>query len=216
MKIDLHLHTHYSKDATTSLNEVIRCAKKQGLDGVAVTDHDTVLGALRLAKQRCLLVIPGSEVSSLNGHVLALNVTEPVTPKLSLVETVEEIHQSGGIAIIAHPSAVLKTGLGHRITSSSNLDGVEVINGLAFPFFITTYMSRRLAQRLSLPQTAGSDAHHPQEIGNAYTKVNADSNKDDVVEAIRRGKTVPFGKPIAWMLRFQRATLTLQTKLGGR
>jgi len=217
LKIDLHLHTHYSKDATTTLEEVINYAKKRGLDGVAVTDHDTTLGALRLIKEKHLLVIPGVEVSSLHGHVLALNVTDPITPELSLRETVEKIHQLGGIAVIAHPAAVLKTGLGHTIISSaSNLDAVEVMNTAAFPFLLTTYLSRRLAQRLELPQTGGSDAHHPDEIGNAYTVIDAESNRNDIVEAIRKGKTTPFGKPISWLLRLQRGAFNIQNKLGGR
>jgi hypothetical protein len=133
VKIDFHVHTRYSEDGSTSLRDLLLYAKKQGLDGVAVTDHDTTLGARRLARQRQLLVIPGIEVSSLNGHVLALNVTENIPPKMSLIETVEKIHKSGGIAVIAHPSAVLKTGLGNKITSNSNLDAVEVINAAAFP-----------------------------------------------------------------------------------
>jgi len=217
LKIDLHVHTRYSEDSTTTLKEVVHYAKKRGLDGVAVTDHDTILGALRLAEQKNLIVIPGVEVSSLHGHVLALNVTEPIEPKLSLPETVERIHRLGGLAVIAHPAAVLKTGMGHKIISSaSKLDAVEVINTAAFPFFLTTYLSRRLARRLGLPQTAGSDAHHPHEIGNAYTIVNADSNQEDIIEAVKKGKTVPLGKPISWAWRLQRGAFGLKTKIGGR
>jgi len=216
LKIDLHTHTHYSEDATTTLKELIHSAKKRGLEGVAVTDHDITLGALRLTKQKHLIVIPGAEISTLDGHVLALNVTEPIEPKLSLVETAEKIRRLGGIAVIAHPGAVLKTGLGNKISSASNLDGIEVINAAAFPFFLSTYLSRRLARRLGLPQTAGSDAHHPNEIGNAFTMVNADSNRDEIIEAIRKGKTVPFGKPISWALRLQRGANDVKKKLRGR
>jgi len=215
LKIDLHLHTHYSEDATTTLKEVVTNAKKRGLDGVAVTDHDTTRGAKILAKQKQLLVIPSIEVSCLQGHVLALGVTEPITPRLSLTETVEKIHQKDGIAVIAHPAVVLKTGLGHKISSASSIDAIEVINAAAFPFFVSNYLSRRLAQRLRLPETAGSDAHHPQEIGKAYTLIDAESNRDDIIESIRRGKTAPFGKPIPWVLRLQRITMNLQTKLRG-
>jgi len=216
LKIDLHVHTHYSKDATTTLKELIQYAKKKGLDGVAVTDHDTTRGALRLAKQKRLLIIPSVEVSSLHGHVLALNVTKPITRRLSLPETVEKIRQSGGIAVIAHPGVVLKTGLGLKIPSTSNIDAVEVINASAFPFFLSTYLSRRMAQRLRLPQTAGSDAHHPREIGKAYTIVDSDSNPSDVIEAIRKGKTVPSGKPISWVWRLRRGATDVQIKLRGR
>jgi len=215
LRIDLHLHTHYSEDATTTLKEVVYYAKRRGLDGLAVTDHDTTRGAQKLVGQKPenLIIIPSVEVSSLHGHVLALNVTEPITPKLGLAETVEKIRLRGGTAVIAHPAVVLKTGLGHKISSASDIDAIEVMNAAAFPFFLSNYLSRRLAQRLGLPETAGSDAHHPQEIGKAYTLVDAESNRDDIIESIRKGKTAPFGKPIPWALRLQRIAMDLQTKL---
>jgi len=215
LKIDLHTHSHYSEDATTTLRELVLCAKKRGLDGVALTDHDTVLGARRLSKQKHILVIPGVEIETLNGHLLALNVLEHVKPKQDITETAERIRQLGGIAVIAHPAVVIKTGLGNKIASVSNLDAVEVINSAAFPFFLTTYQARRLAERLKLPETAGSDAHHPNEIGKAFTLIDADLNRDDVIDAIRKGRTTPFGEPISWMLRLKRGALGIQRILQG-
>ncbi len=215
LKIDLHVHTHYSDDATTTLEQVVRYAKKTGLDGVAVTDHDTVLGARRLVKQKSFLVIPGIEVSSLHGHILGLNITQPIQPKLDITETAEKIRQLGGIAVIAHPSVVIKTGLGTTITSASHIDAVEVINASAFPFFLSTYLGRRLARRLDLPQTAGTDAHYPEEIGRAYTIIDADSNRDDIAEAILHCKTEPFGKPISWIRRLGRGSEDVKKKLRG-
>jgi predicted metal-dependent phosphoesterase TrpH len=89
------------------------------------------------------------------------------------------------------------------------------MNAAAFPFFLSNYISRRLAQRLGLPETAGSDAHHPQEIGKAYTLIDADSNTDDVIEAIRKGKITPLGEPIPWAYRLRRIAIDLQIKLRG-
>lgn len=207
------MHTKYSEDATTSLREVVGYARKKGLDGVAVTDHNTIEGALQLSKQKGLIIIPGVEVGTIHGHVAALGLQTPIPPKLDLTDTVERIHAAGGIAIVTHPTAVLKTGLGNRIPSNSNLDAVEVINSASFPFFLSTYLNRRLAVRLGLPQTGGSDAHHASEIGTAYTIVDADSDSDDIVEAIRKGMVTPFGKPLAWDERFGRGVLTLERQL---
>jgi len=215
LKIDLHVHTCYSEDATTTLKEVMYYAKKNGLDGVAVTDHETLKGALKLARKSRLIIIPGLEVETLRGHILALNITTLIPPNLSLTETVQKIHDAGGVAVVAHPAVVLKTGLGLKITSNSNIDAVEVINSASFPFFLSTYLGRRLAQRLNLPQTAGSDAHHALEIGTAYTLVNADSNTADVTEAIRKGAITPCGKPITWVKRVQRGAFYL-TKIRRR
>jgi predicted metal-dependent phosphoesterase TrpH len=209
LKIDLHVHTCYSEDATTTLKEVVYYAKKKGLDGVAITDHETLSGALKLAKRSQIIIIPGLEIETLRGHILALNMKTLIPPNLSIEETVQKIHDAGGVAVFAHPAAVLKTGLGQMITLSSDMDAVEVINSAAFPFFLSTYLSCRLAERLNLPKTAGSDAHHALEIGTAYTLVNADSNSDDIAEAIRKGATTPRGKPISWAKRIQRGAFYL-------
>jgi len=209
LKIDLHVHTCYSEDATATLEEVLYYAKKRGLDGVAITDHGTLRGALKLARETQLIVIPGLEIETQRGHILALNITSLIPPKLSLTESVQRIHDAGGVAVIAHPAVVLKTGLGQKVTSNSNIDAIEVVNSATFPFWLSTYLSHRLAERLNLPQTAGSDAHHAPEVGTAYTIVDADSNTDDVVEAIRKGATTPCGKPITWTRRIQRGAFYL-------
>jgi len=112
--------------------------------------------------------------------------------------------------VVAHPAVVLKTTLGQKITPNLNIDAVEVINSGNFPFFLSTYLSRRLAERMNLPQTAGSDAHHASEIGTAYTLVDADSNSDDIAEAIRKGAITPCGKPITWAKRIQRGAFSLK------
>lgn len=209
LKIDLHVHTCYSEDATITLKELVHYAKKSGLDGVAVTDHDTLRGAQKLAKKSELIIIPGLEVETPKGHILALNITTLIPQKLSIAETVQKIHEAGGIAVLAHPAAILKTGLGQGISSTLNLDAVEVINSSAFPFFLSTYLSQRLTERLTLPQTAGSDAHHAAEIGRAYTLVEAYSNSANVAEAIRKGKTTPYGKPFNWTERVKRGAFYL-------
>lgn len=211
LKIDLHVHTYYSIDAGTTPKEVVAYSKKRGLDGVAITDHDNIKGALKLTNQGELIVIPGIEITTLKGHVLALNVHEEILPKMTLSETIRIIHELGGIAVAAHPEILYK-GIGQQITSSLGFDAVEVINSSAFPFFFSTYQSRKVALRAGLPQVAGSDAHYPSEIGLAYTSVDADPEVDEIVHAIRRGATIPCGKPLPWKLRLKRELLRLQKR----
>ena len=213
LKIDLHVHTCYSDDATSSLEEIIFYAKKKDLDGIAITDHDNIKGAkraLKLASERELMIIPGIEVTTLQGHVLGLNITTFIPQNLDLIETVDKIHEAGGIAIAAHPIVFIKSHIKPRIALVSNLDGVEVINSSAFPFFLSTRLSQALAERLKLPQTAGSDAHHASEIGTAYTMVKADSDIDEIVEAIRNGAVTPFGRAISWETRVRRGASSLR------
>jgi len=209
MKIDLHVHTCYSHDGCTTLKEVVAWSRKRGLDGVAVTDHDTLAAALQLTKYHEIIVVPGVEVSTSGGHILALNVTEPIPPKLNPSETVRRIHEAGGIAVVAHPAAVYKTiwgverGWWFRGASASNLDAVEVVNSASFPFSLSTYLSRKLAARLNLPQTAGSDSHLPQTIGMAYTLVDADPEVEEIVLAIKEGSATPRGRATPWSLRLK-------------
>jgi len=210
LKIDLHVHTCYSCDAVTTLKEVVTYSKKKGLDGVAITDHDTLLGALKLVQKGKFLVIPGIEITALGGHVLALNITESIPPRLDLSETVQRIHEAGGIAVAAHPTSFHKSVLSQRVTS---YDAIEVINSAAVPFSFFTYLSRKLATRLNLPQTAGSDSHYAPEIGAAYTLVEADPCVDEIIQAIKRGATLPLGKPIPWRVRLRRGALSLKKRI---
>jgi len=88
-----------------------------------------------------------------------------------------------------------------------------VINASAFPFFLSTYLSRKLAVRLNLPQTAGSDAHYASEIGLAYTVVDTEPEVNEIVHAIKKGATIPCGKPIPWKLRLKRGYFDIKKKL---
>jgi len=194
----------------TTLEEAVTYSKKRGLDGFAITDHDTLLGALKLIQKSKLIVIPGIEISALGGHVLALNITTFIPPKLGLSETVQRIHEAGGIAVAAHPTSVYKSARSRQITS---YDAIEVINSAAIPFSFSTYLNRKLATRLNLPQTAGSDSHYAPEIGAAYTIIEADPDVDEIIQAIKRGATLPLGKPIPWRVRLRRGALSLKRRI---
>lgn len=206
LKIDLHVHTCYSNDGKTTLKEVIAYSQKRGLDGIAITDHDTIRGALQIIrKTEGLLIIPGIEVSTKKGHILGLNVTTPIASELEPEETVRQIHDAGGIAVAAHPSAIYKEGLSLGIsTNISGIDAIEVVNSASFPFFLLTYLNRRIATSLSLPQTAGSDSHIPETIGLAYTLIEANPNLEEIIQSIKKGAITPCGKPVPWKLRLKK------------
>src|SRR4030066_2023958 len=112
VKADLHVHSIYSNDSVITPKELVFYAKKRGLTAVAVTDHNQIEGALKIAKETDFPIIPGTEVSSLNGHIVGLNVNAPIPKGLSADETVDRIHKAGGIAIACHPFALLKGGTG--------------------------------------------------------------------------------------------------------
>ena len=209
LKIDLHVHTCYSPDAVTTLKEVVTYSKKRGLDGVAITDHDTLAGALKLQNSD-LIVIPGIEITTLRGHLLALNVTTPIPAKLDINETIQRIHEAGGIAVAAHPTVFYKSAPSQQTAS---YDAIEVINSAAIPFQLFTYLNRNLATCLNLPQIAGSDSHYAPEIGAAYTVIEADPDVDEIVQAIKKGATIPVGKSIPWRMRLKGKALGLKRRI---
>jgi len=209
LKIDLHVHTCYSYDAVTTLKEVVVYSKKRGLDGVAITDHDTLAGALKLQNSD-LIVIPGIEITTRRGHLLALNVTTPIPPKLDINETIQRIHEAGGIAVAAHPTLFYKSAPSQRTAS---YDAIEVINSTAIPFQLFKRLNQKFATRLNLPQTGGSDSHYAPEIGAAYTLIKADPDVDEIVRAIKRGATTPVGKSIPWRMRLEGEALGLKRKV---
>jgi len=209
LKIDFHVHTYYSRDSVTTLKEVVTYSKRRGLDGVAITDHNTLEGALRL-KTREIIVVPGIEISTLNGHLLGLNVTTPIPAKLDIEETIHRIHEAGGIAVAPHPFVFYKSPPSRQINS---YDAIEVVNASSIPFQVFTYLSKRFAARLGLPQTGGSDSHYAPEIGAAYTIVEADPDIDEIVGAIKKGAVVPAGNAIPWKIKVERTALKLKRKI---
>lgn len=201
--LDLHVHTCYSQDSFIGIEELLPRSRAAGIDGVAVTDHETLEGSLRAREVfRDFLVIPGIEIETLNGHVLGLDVEKPVRNLLGLEETVREIHGQGGLAVIAHPFSFLKPKLSYPQLQASQLDAVEAVNSGSFPFSSMSRRNRDLASLLSLPVTGGSDAHIPQVIGRAYTVVDTRSSDiSDVVEAIRQGRTEALGYHVTFQER---------------
>jgi predicted metal-dependent phosphoesterase TrpH len=209
LKIDFHVHTCYSGDSSITLKEVVSFAKKRGLDGVAITDHNTIIGAQKI-KTKKILVVPGIEVSTSEGHLLGINVTKVIPAKLNMEKSIRKIHEAGGIAIAPHPTAFYKSPPSRNITS---YDAVEVMNASSIPFSILTHFSKKFANKLGVAQTGGSDCHYAPEIGSAYTIVEAKPEVDDIVDAILRGAVFPSGKAIPWKSRLERTMLGLKRKI---
>lgn len=195
MRLDLHIHSKYSRDAANgSPRDVLKRAKAAGLDGLAITDHNAIDGSLEaasLAREFGLVVVTGVEVSTASGHVLAYGVTDLIPRGLSVDETVRRVHELGGVAVAAHPKR-FPSGIGLDIAMSGPFDGIETMNG-GNPARGNA-AARRIAESRGLSQTGGSDAHKPHEIGRSVTVLADAVTGDDVVDAIRKGTTRSDGR----------------------
>ncbi len=213
VKVDLHVHTVYSSDSLITLEQLVFWAKRRGLSAVAVTDHNCVEGALKMAKEKNFLVIPGTEVTSRDGHIVALNVREVIPRDLSADETVARIHAAGGVAVACHPFALFKGSLGKH--TSGKFDAIETINASASPFKRSVRKAEEVAARFGLPRVAGTDAHYAPAIGYAYTVVDAELSVDAVVKAIAAGRCQPFGVPVPFKLKLEKHYHYFKGKIAG-
>jgi predicted metal-dependent phosphoesterase TrpH len=210
MRLDLHNHTRYSPDSRVAPMDLVRSARKAGLDGVAITDHNAI-GGIREAEDaagREFLVIPGIEISTKSGHVLAYGVREVVPRDLTVAETVRRVGALGGVAVAAHPYRFW-SGLGEAALSEATFAAYETDN--ARTLRRGNERARALAHAKDVGQTGGSDSHFLDEIGRAVTIIDSGTVRpEDVVEIIGARKTWAEGRS-----RGPSATIRYVTKAVG-
>jgi len=209
IRADLHVHTTYSKDSLITPKDLVYYAKKRGLNAIAVTDHNQLEGAYKIAKETDFLIIPGMEISSSDGHIVALNVHELIPRGYSAVETVERIHRAGGVAIACHPYVLFKGCLKGKVCAT--FDAIEVINARAIPFKRSVRKAQETADRLKLARVAGTDAHYGPQIGFSYTEIEAtESDVEAIAKAILKGRCYPKGQPVPPILNLKQQLLRLR------
>ena len=202
--IDPHVHSEGSYDGREPVELLLEHASEIGLDGVVVTDHDAIAESLRaaeLAPDYGLLGIPGVEVSTRHGHLLAIGVETRPERGRPLTETVERVRDLGGVAIVPHPFQRSRHGVRKR--NLTDCDAIEVYNSMVF----TGYRNRRakaFAATHEYPKVGASDAHYLPNVGRAYTEIRIDLDAaaldsetidgQAVVEALRTGATEIRGK----------------------
>jgi predicted metal-dependent phosphoesterase TrpH len=212
LRFDLHVHSNYSKDGMSTVEDILKAAVAAGLDGVAITDHNTTAGAryaLTVAEKVApgLLVIPGEEVSTLSGHLIVLGITQDIAPHMSVEDTIKEARRLGGLVIVPHPYNRPR----HGMPIPGGADAVEVYNS-RYILGMHNRMAMRGARARGLPRVSGSDAHHASLVGNAITLIKIDKgikidkNLKSVLEAIKSGKTaIDVKKTPLYVYAFQMA-----------
>ncbi len=197
---DLHIHTIHSYDGTASVPAVLRRAKELGLNVIAITDHDEIAGALKameLASTYGIQVIPGIEITTADGDLLAYNITEKVPPHLSVEETILRVGALGGFCIAAHP---MSSGMGMNSLSAVSIVkilrnpklarifiGMETYNATAIDR-LSNQSARLLAKGLPIAKVGNSDAHILSAIGLGATEF-AGTTAAELISAIKNRKT---------------------------
>ncbi|MGB7571927.1 MAG: PHP domain-containing protein [Methanothrix sp.] len=192
MRFDLHVHSNCS-DGRDAVETILRAAVRRGLFGLSITDHDTLRGsekAMRIIREEGLelVLIPGAEVTTSEGHLLCLGIEELVPRGLSPEETAELAREQGGIAIVPHPYHPFR----HAIGRIPDCDAVEVYNSKHL-FGIANARARMGARKRHLPMVAGSDSHFAATVGLGVTDIQA-ADAEEAVAAIREGRTRVIGR----------------------
>lgn len=211
LSVELHAHSALSHDGRDPVDLLLEQASAVGLDALAITDHDEIeasLEAVELAPEYGLVGILGIEITSSAGHVLGIGVDERIPPGLSYGETIERIHDAGGIVVVPHPFQTSRHGVGAKVSRDelARADAIEIYNSR-----LLTGRANRKAERFArsrgLPMTAGSDAHIGEMVGQAVTRVETggERNVEAILQGIREGRTAVDGKRTPWRVSFRQA-----------
>lgn len=193
-KADLHIHSTYS-DGTADVAAILAHVARSDLRVIAITDHDTIAGgraAARLARDFGVEVVVGEEVSTAEGHLLALFIEHELPAGRPAAETIAAVHAQGGLCVAAHPYDRSVPSLGaHGLREHAGawaLDAIEALNaGVIWPQRGCNCLAQRAAAELGLPGLGGSDAHSLATIGQAYT-LFAGTSASDLYRAIGQGE----------------------------
>jgi len=189
IRVDLHNHTHYSPDSILSPRRFVHEAQRRGLDVVAVTDHNTIRGALTVRELSERPVIIGEEVKSADGEILGLFLSEEVPKRLAASETIARIKEQGGLVGVPHPFDYLRSALSEDVMVAliGHIDFIEALNArMVFPAH--NDKARDFAAAHTLPTTAGSDAHSAWEVARCYVEMPPFEGARDFLAALRHGR----------------------------
>lgn len=211
LSVEFHAHSALSHDGRDPVDLLLEQASAVGLDALAITDHDAIdasLDAASLASEYGLVGIPGVEITTEAGHVLGLGITERVPPGLPYGETLDRIHEGGGIAVVPHPFQSSRSGVAAKIPADAlaRADAIEIYNSR-----LLTGRANRKAERFArsraLPVTAGSDAHIAEMVGQAVTRVDTGGEHtiEAILDGVREGRTTVEGTRTPWRISVRQA-----------
>lgn len=190
LKADFHIHTEYSMDCDTPVEEIISRCLETGINCVTVADHDSIEGAIRLQCLAPFPVIVAEEILTPQGEIMGMFLKEHIPSGVSVEQAVSRIKAQGGLVCLPHPFDTFR-GLKmedkelHEL--AEQVDVVELFNARSTLLRCYT-KARAFAAKYDIPGTAGSDAHSTDEIGNTYVEMPEFNGRDDFLETLKHGK----------------------------
>lgn len=194
MFIDMHIHEKtYSSDSSMLLDDIVEQAKKLGLDGICITDHESNSlkeTASQTAKDKNFLIFVGAEILTYEGDVIIFGLDNIPQEKMHAKDLVALVNNQGGVAISAHPYRQNGRGMGDEIKKTPGLSAVEGLNGSTPPELnMKAYDS---AREVGLPLVGSSDAHWISQLGKYATYFEDDiATEYDLIQAIKSGRIEP-------------------------
>lgn len=204
IKTVFHVHTHYSDDGNASVQDIIDNARLSGVDCVAVTDHDSIEGARKLdaIAPDDLHVIIGEEISTADGHLVGLFLSEQIRPGMSARETAEAIRDQGGLVVVPHPFNRM-FGCSLRDRAYEILDLIDVVE-IANAQNLSPWPNRRaaaFAKQHDLPGIAGGDVHHRGYLGTSFQWMRSFDGPEGFVASLRSARLIRRAQPISYFAR---------------
>ena len=193
IKADFHVHTSCSRRVTASPEEMYASAKAKGLDKIAVTDHNTLEGALRLAEKDPDFIIVGEEITwDAPGEIIGLFLKEAIPEKRSAAYTLEALREQNAFIFIPHPFAPFHFFCppGNILKMADRIDAIEIRNGRNF--HLLNICAAAFRSFTKLRGICGSDAHLQKDVGKAGMLLPDFSNADELRRSIKSGR--PFGR----------------------
>jgi predicted metal-dependent phosphoesterase TrpH len=206
VRVDMHTHTMWSGDSTTTPDEFAASVAESGLDVVCITDHNDIAGAIELADRLECRVIVGEELRTPAGEIIGLFLTERIPVGVGYVEAAKAIRDQGGVVYIPHPFDPMRRNLSeaalYELAEAGLIDTVEVLNAKTSLASLNRRASE-FAAEFGIAAGAGSDAHIPGALGAAYVEMPDFSGGGDFCSVLRAGTVAGhhWDEPRPWTPR---------------
>ncbi len=214
LRADLHVHTKYSYDCHMSLESIIDRCPKVGINCVAIADHGTIAGALKLKEIAPFEVIVAEEILTPLGEIMGVFLQDEIPSGISAEEAIARIRAQKGLVCLSHPFDHLRGIVNYQemVKLLPEIDIIEVLNSRVI-FSGPNRKAELFAQENGLLCSAGSDAHIPHEIGHAYVEMPEFNGSEEFCAALAQGKI--FGRRSSPLVHLPTMWLELKRRFSG-